>query len=333
MNQQVRHLSSRDVAGLLTTELARTGLEQSLICHALGDYEQPLKPYMYPLGRDRSDEGGRFITMMGRLGPPVGCAGVKHIAGFPRNLERGLPRASGLIILNDVATGMPLAVMDCAGISAARTGAVAALCYQHLGPRQPGFVALCGAGPIAAATIAALSDLPDPPIGYRLFDRDGARAERLAAELAGPGSITAPVRAVDEVRAGVAGAEVVITATTAREPYIRDEWLTDCRLAVALSFEDFEPRVLLSSKLVVDDWDQCCREEKALHRLVLAGRLRRDQLHAELGAIVSGRRVGREHADERFYANLMGMAIEDLAVAWMVFQRAEARGIGTLLDL
>lgn len=326
-----RYLSSQDVGLVLTPELARNAVELALSCHARGDFEQPLKPYMYPLGPDRVEEGGRFITMMGRLGSPLRCAGVKHIAGFPGNLKRGLPRASGMIVLNEVETGIVPAMMDSAAISAARTGAVAALCCQHLGLPQTGKVAVFGAGPIAAASIEAVAALGNPPPAFGIYDSDMFRAEQLAAEMDRRGLPN--VHVFDQPRVCAEWAEVVVTATTAKDPYIRREWLRDCRLVVALSFEDVEPAMMLASHLVVDDWGQCARENKPLHRLELAGLLGRDRLYAQLGEIVTGSRPGRQSVKEVFYANLMGMAIEDLAVAWMVFKRAEAQGVGTMLDM
>jgi 2,3-diaminopropionate biosynthesis protein SbnB len=323
------YLSDREISRILTPELTIKAVSLALDCHARGDFEQPLKPYLYPLGRDHVDKGGRFITMPARLGDPFHCAGVKHIAGFPSNRNRGLPRASGLIILNDIETGFPMAVMDCARISASRTASIAALSYQYLGPSRPGHVAICGAGAIAAACIDAMSALDCPPCGFSLYDLDKTRAEQLAVELTAPGR--PPIRACDQARTCVEGAEVLITATTAKEAYLRRDWLADCRLVVALSFEDCEPGVLLASKVVVDDWDQCCREDKPIHRLTRAGLFSRERVHGELSEIVTGRRFGRESEDELVYVNPMGMAIEDLAVAWMVFQAATGSGLGLAL--
>ena len=86
-------------------------------------------------------------------------------------------------------------------------------------------------------------------------------------------------------------------------------------------------------KLIVDDWDQSNREKKIINQLVEEGRLSRDQLHAELGEIVSGRRSGRESEDERILLNPMGMAIEDIACARAFYEKALDGGVGTRLSL
>lgn len=330
MNRKIRYLSKHDIGKLLEPTLTQQAVELALELHANGEFQQPEKPYMYPHGRDAAETGGRFITMPAILGPPFRCAGLKWIAGFPGNLKRSLPRASGMILLSDIDTGVPLAVMDGTDISAARTGAVAAICHERLGPSGPAMVAVCGAGPIAEATIKAMDDLKCPPNKFLVYDQDVRRAQSLAHDLSRPGGPI--VQAVEDARACVQGATVVVTATTAKEPYIRRDWLTNCRLVVALSFEDVDPEVMLSAKLVVDDWVQCCREEKPIHRMTKSGHLTRDRLHAELGQVILKRIPGRETAEELIYANLMGMAIEDLAVAWKVYKRAEFQGIGTLLD-
>jgi ornithine cyclodeaminase len=326
------YLSESDVESLLTLAMAEKAIREALCNHADGKYQQPLKPYVRPLGRGREMEGGRFIAMPAYLGRPFHIAGIKWISGFPANVDKGVDRASGMIILNSADTGQPEAIMQCATISARRTAAVARITIDLLEPKGQYRVTVAGAGPIARALLEALLDASDSGIeSVTIYDLRFERAQRLAAYASRLSSI--PVRAVDDARDAVTGAAVLVTATTAHSAYIRRDWLAGCRLVVALSFEDCGEEMLLNAdKVVVDDFDQCNREEKLLHRLVRDGRFSRDRVYAELGQIVSGIRPGREHPEELIYVNPMGMAIEDIAVAAEVHRAARLAGRGLNLQ-
>jgi ornithine cyclodeaminase len=135
-----------------------------------------------------------------------------------------------------------------------------------------------------------------------------------------------------DVRGCVRDANVIITATTGAREYLQKDWVAPGGLIVALSLDDCTPELFLSAdKVVVDDFDQCNREEKLLHRLNRAGRFRREQVHAELGEVIAGSKAGRERDHERIYLNPMGMAIEDLATAKAAYDRAVQRGLAHVL--
>jgi 2,3-diaminopropionate biosynthesis protein SbnB len=303
---------------ILTHDRALKAVSDALACHANGDVVQPLKPYLRPKGRDREQESGRFIAMLAFVGGDIQAVGVKWIASMPNNINRGMPRASGLVVLNDPLTGVPIAVMECATLSARRTAAVAALSVDLLGPIGGRHVAIIGAGPINAEVVTALGSRTRGIETVYIFDprRDRAEALKAIAERSG---LVATV--CDSIESTVASANIIITATVGAKRYIQAKWLGATWLIIALSLDDFEPEVLLSAeKVICDDFEQSAREEKLLHELVRDGRFGRQQLYAELGEIVVGRKRGREYG-ERIYVNPMGMAIEDIAVAAAVYQQ------------
>ena len=126
----------------------------------------------------------------------------------------------------------------------------------------------------------------------------------------------------------------MIPCTVTAKPYIELDWLMPGAFVSNISIMDVKPDVYLGvDKLLVDDWDQANRERKTINQLVLAGRLRREDLHAELGDVVRGMRPGRESPDERILLNPMGMAIEDVACAAAVYRTARRQGTGTWLTL
>src|SRR5262249_33215690 len=153
---------------------------------------------------------------------------------------------------------------------------------------------------------------------FTAFDPRRDRLEAFVAACAAPG--LPPVRAAAGVADCVREADVIVTATTGAREYLERDWLRPGGLIVALSLDDPTRELFLSAdKVVVDDFDQCNREEKLLHRLVQAGRFTRAQVHAELGEIVTGARPGRASPGERVLVNPMGMAIEDLTLAKAVY--------------
>lgn len=325
LDDELLYIPDSSVIDLLTPAIAYDAVSESLRCHARGDVDQPLKPYVRPQGRDGEEHGGRFIAMPAYVGPPIAVAGIKWIAGFPSNRQRGLPRASGVIILNSLETGRPFAVIECQTVSARRTAAVAAIAFDHLAPEVVSKVALLGAGPIAGAVVEALQTGGRPISQITVFDPCGERSRRLVRHRDGGAAVHLTV--AYSPQECVAGAEVVITATTGAAGYLESQWIAPGGLIVALSLDDCTEELFLSAdKVVVDDFDQCNREEKLLHRLVRSGRFRREQVYAQLGQLLVGDTAGRTSEDERIYVNPMGMAIEDLATAKAVYDSAVRAG-------
>jgi ornithine cyclodeaminase len=322
-------LNDQDVATLLTPEEAATAVCSALKLHASGDFEQPPKPYIRPGGREDEYNRGRFIYMPAYLGGEIQAAGIKIIAGFPANVDRGLPRASGVYVLNSTETGLPVAIMECGELSARRTAGTASVALAKLGARKPNqTVSVFGAGPIAAAVMKTLA-LDSRVCAFRLFDPRTDRAQALAVRTSQDSSV--PVQAVGSIAECLSGADIVVLATTGAKGYVTPELLDSMTsLVIALSLDDVTPEVfLMADKVVVDSFDDCCREEKLLHRLVKDGLFSRERVWAELGDVLLGRKPGRISDSELVYFNPMGMGIEDLAVATTVFRRAlnEQRGM------
>jgi N-[(2S)-2-amino-2-carboxyethyl]-L-glutamate dehydrogenase len=310
-------------ASIATSDLAYRAVRDALIAHARGEFDQPLKPYVRPGGRKNEWSRGRLITMPAYLGGAFDVLGAKLITGFPANVDRGLPRASGLICLFDTTNGTPVAVMDCHTISTRRTAAVAALCVDHLAVAEPLIIAIIGAGPIARETVMSLLSSPSRNIDrVSIYDIRAERAEQLAAEF---DTAAIDVTAAERLEDCLSHANVIVSATTGAKGIVTKSAVSGPWLIVALSLEDFDADVMLSAdKLICDDFDQCNREEKLFHHLVGSGRISRDAVYAELGEVLAGVKLGREGA-ETIYVNPMGMAIEDLALASRVYAQALAQ--------
>jgi ornithine cyclodeaminase len=331
---QVLYLSRRDIeaVGGAQSDVYMSVLRRALTAHAEGRTVQPLKPYL----RADATNGhiaDRIIAMPAHISEP-GVSGLKWIGSKHDNpAVAGLERASAVIVLNDPETNYPIGILEGSLISAWRTAGVTCLAAEHLA--RAGFtdVGLVGCGVIGRTQVTALLEQFPEIATVHLYDARPEAARELAVRIgAQDGAVTVRIAASAEeaVRAG----DVVVPCTLTDRPYIPLAWLRPGALVCNVSIMDVHKDVFLGAdKVVVDDWDQSNREKKLINQLVLDGSFSREQLHAELGEIVSGRRPGREHDDEIILLNPMGIAVEDIACAAELYLRAKREGVGTWLDL
>lgn len=330
----ILYLNRRDVRAAMGSSIRGyvEALRVALALHAEGKTAQPLKPYLR--WRRRGHIADRIIAMPGYVGGTHEMAGIKWIGSKHDNPTlRGIPRASAVIVLNDPETHFPVAIMEGGEISGMRTAGVTVLACEYLA--RPGFqaVALIGCGFIGRLHALGLLESFAAVERLYLYDHNRRAARALAEELAS----THPELSVticEAAEEAVCRGELVVPCTVTARPYIELDWLMPGAFVSNISIMDVKPDVYLGvDKLLVDDWEQANRERKTINQLVLAGRLRRSDLHAELGDVVRGHRPGREHPDERILLNPMGMAIEDVACAAAVYRTAREQGTGTWLTL
>jgi len=331
---RVLYLSRGDVAAAGGDRCDRYvhALHHALVSHAKGEVVQPLKPYLRVNGED-GHIADRIIAMPAHLADP-GVSGIKWIGSRHDNPTRvGLPRASGVIVLNDPRTNYPIGILEASLISAWRTAAVTCVAAAHLARRDFTDVAVVGCGVIGRTQVLGLLQQFDHVRTVHVYDVHHDAAHGLAKDVtATRPEVTARVAdsAEDAVRAG----DVVVPCTVTDTPYIPFSWLGRGAFLSNVSIMDVQQDVFLQAdKVVVDDWEQSNREKKIINQLVLAGKFSREQLHAELGEVLVGRRPGRENDDEIIVLNPMGMAVEDIACAAEVYIRARQQQIGTWLDL
>jgi ornithine cyclodeaminase len=283
---------------------------------------------------ERGHIADRIIAMPAYIGGEEPIAGLKWVGSKHDNpSRRGLDRASALIILNDPESHYPIAMMEGSLISGMRTGAVTAVAARSLARKDFGHLTCIGCGPIARMQLLTMLEQFPSITTIHLFDLNSQAAQGLTNEVRQRYEAVdyrVEATAEDAVRRG----EVVITCTVTDTPYIPYEWLSKGTFVSNISIMDVHKEVFLKAdKVVVDDWEQSNREKKVINQLVLEGRFSREQLYAELGEIVSGRRPGRESEDEIIILNPMGMAIEDVACAQAIYRRALDTHVGTWLSL
>jgi ornithine cyclodeaminase len=275
---------------------------------------------------------GHFNVLRGHLGPQA-VSGVKVVGDFVDNHLAGLPSELALITLYDPGTGAPLAIVEGSMITSARTGAVTALGARHLARPTSRVLGHVGARGTAWWNVAMLDDLFDFS-EIRVTSRTAASREELARRLSE--DLGKAVTAVASSEEALTGADIMVEATRLVEPapLLRTAWVGPGTLVVPYGTVSAVELSLtgVMDKIVVDDWGQArAGRFGALRRHVDSGLLSEANLHAELGQIVAGRRPGREREDERILFWHRGLATTDLAVAHMIWRRAEAREVGTML--
>jgi 2,3-diaminopropionate biosynthesis protein SbnB len=254
--------------------------------------------------------------------PQAQVAGIKWISSFPGNVASGVPRASAVLVLNDYATGYPMALLEAAAISAARTAASAALAARAIARHVPadGQVAIIGAGVIARTILRYLAVTGYPVNDLRVLDLDAEPAAKLCRFAASELGISA--RAAGTLREALA-AQTVITATTARAPYI-GEPLRPGQVALNISLRDFEPAVILGASNYFDDVEHCMKADTSPH-LAEQATGGRAFVTGTIADLLEGRNL--PGAGRGVVFSPFGLGVLDLAVGHYVLATARQRGL------
>lgn len=292
-------------------------VRDTYLLHEAGESVNPDSYFLkFP---DKPDS--RVIALPGYLGGEVGRIGMKWIASFPDNVAVGRPRASAVLLLNDYSTGYPIACLESAGISAARTAASAALAATVLNPATARTVSFVGSG-VIARTIAdylvpAVSELEEAVV-HDLVAENGMNLVRYAET---EHSLAARfVTSLDEALT----ADIVVFATTAAVPYVTAETKFRAeQLVLNVSLRDLAPEILLRSNNVLDDVDHCLKAETSPH---LAERLSggREFVNGTIGGVLRGEVV--LDAERATVFSPFGLGVLDIAVGSFVLDRARATG-------
>ena len=322
-DQSLLYLSRDDVVslGISMSEVIHV-VEGALREKGMGTAEMPPKPGVHP----RPDA---FIHAMPAYLEGAGGAGLKWVSGFPQNLDRGLPYISGLFVLNDVDTGFPLAVMDCTWITGVRTGAATAVAAKYLARPDSHTVGIVACGLQGRTNLEALSCL-FPLERVHAFDIDREATARFVREMGE--KLELEIIPVDTAEEAVRGMDMVVTSGPILkdpDPSIPAGWLEPGSFACPLDFDSYWTGEALAEvdRMATDD-----RGQLDYYRSV-GYFADTPEPSADLGEIVAGRAPGRESETERTLSLNLGLAIEDVATALLIYRRAEEKGTGTRLPL
>lgn len=324
MTQEMLYLSRRDVeaVGLPMAEVVKA-VEEVFREKGEGRTEMPPKPGIHPVPDS-------FIHAMPAYVPGMHAAGMKWVSGFPSNLKLGLPYISGLLTLNDPETGMPTCVMDATWVTAKRTGAATAVAAKRLAREDAKTVGILGCGVQGRTNLEALMVAFGSIEHVKAFDIDRRAMDGYADEMMSAHGVT--VAKTSSARDAVEGCDIVVTAGPILkhpQPVIEASWFGKGAFACPLDFDSYwKPEAMRAcDKFCTDD-----REQLAYYQTVgyFSGI---PEVYADLGELVTGRSPGRETDSERTMSMNLGVAIEDMATAVRISERAKAKGIGVWLPL
>jgi ornithine cyclodeaminase/alanine dehydrogenase-like protein (mu-crystallin family) len=324
MERQLLYLSQADVVsvGVTMAEIINL-LETAFREKGEGRVEMPPKPGIHP------GEGDNFIHAMPAYIPAMNSAGVKWVSGFPDNYKRGLPYITGLLILNDPETGLPISVMDCQWITAMRTAAATAVAALWLARPGSSVLGILGCGVQGRTNTEALKVI-FPIERVMAYDVRPEAVQSFAKEISS--QLDLKVVPVGAPREAVTGCDLVVTAgPILKTPHatIQAGWLEAGTFASLVDFDSYwHPDALKEAdKFCTDDVPQLEHYRQVGYFQDIP------PVHADLGELVAGKKPGRQTPEERTMACNLGLAMDDMAVAPTIYQRAVEQGIGTWLPL
>ncbi len=317
------YLSQDDVldAGLNMTDTIAI-VEDVLKEHGLKQFENPPKPGIHPLN-------DAFIHAMPAYLPRWQAAGIKWVSGFPGNFKYELPTIMGLIVLNDVNTGQPLAVMEGGHITNLRTAAVSAVAAKYLANPDAKTLGIVGAGIQARYHLLSLKEVLERIEVARIFDINAQVCQRLVALMRK--QVPFEIEICDSAQQVIENVDVALTATGHLEERIfKEAWVSPGTLVLPVHSRGWEKSVLdKTNKFIVDDWHQFNSFVGGTEGYYSP----LPNLYAELGEIVIGQKPGRQSRQERIINFNVGIAIHDIATASEILKKARENDLGTILPL
>jgi ornithine cyclodeaminase/alanine dehydrogenase-like protein (mu-crystallin family) len=324
--KELLYLCRADVerVGLTMDEIIAV-LEEAFREKGHGRYEMPPKPGLHP----RPDS---FIHAMPCFIPGLAAAGIKWVSGFADNQQKyGLPYISGLFILNCPETGLPLAVMDCVWLTAMRTGAVSGLTAKYLARPDAAVLGVLGCGVQGRSNLAALVVACPTLRQVYCYDIKPEALQWYVAEMsqAFPQLTITPV---PSAREAVVDSDIVVTAGPILKhprPTIEAEWFKVGALALPVDYDSYwqSAALQLADRFYTDDMDQF------IYHKQLGFFAGTPTVTGDLGDVVTGKVPARRDEQERLVAMNLGIGLDDVATARILYDRALAKGIGQVLPL
>jgi len=324
---EILYLSRYDIEGLGIgmSEVIKV-VDQGFRLKGMGKTEMPPKPGIHTRPH-------AFIHAMPAYVKEMEVAGLKWVSGYPSNPEKGLPYITGLLILNAPDTGIPIAVMDCGWITAMRTGASAGISAKYLARKESRVAGILGCGVQARTSLRALVEtLPNlsrvqcydlfPEASLRFIEEMGRLFPALQMEHS---------KNPDEM---MEGADVVVTAipiVTEPKPPLRAGMLKKGGLAISLDYDSAWTGSAIQEcdKFVSDDVHQLLSTKE---EGIYFGGIPKN-IYADLGDLAAGLKQGREDSMERIFSMNMGIAVDDMVTARLIYELAKLKGAGTRLPL
>lgn len=324
---KIRLISQADVRQALSMAQAIDLMEEAFKSLSLGTVQVPV----------RTNVSNNFGTMLYKpaLLPSRQVFGLKAVSIFPGNASRGLPVTTGLMLVNDSDTGLPIALMDAEYLTALRTGAASGLATRLLANPETTEAALFGTGGQSVCQLQALLAIL-PLQTVHIFSRRKECAELFCNEHA---AMAGDCRLIPAASTEVlCDCGVISTATTSKTPLFTDEELSPGTHLNGIgsftpSMAEVPPETVLRAKIFVDQREAALKEAGDLRQPIEQGLLPKRIAPAELGEVLLGKRTGRSNTEQITFFKSVGNAAQDIACAATVLQKTEEDNLGRLVEM
>jgi ornithine cyclodeaminase/alanine dehydrogenase-like protein (mu-crystallin family) len=294
--------------------------------HEKGSYEMPPKPGVHP-----SNCPGAFLHAMPGYLPGMDIAGLKWVGVFTHNTQKyQIPSLSGVLILNDVETGYPVAIMEAGLITATRTASTSGVSAKYLAKKDSEVLGIIGAGEQGRFNTEALNIVLPNLKEVKVFDLYPEFAEKFAEDMSEKISKTVTVcKSAEEV---IRVSDVVVSAAACLggKPVYKKEWLKKDALVLPVHVYGWEFSAFKeASKFVNDDWNQWSNYAVGPDNYYQEA----PKLYAQLGEIVAGKKKGREDSDGVIVSASLGTALQDISLGKEILRIAREKNLGQELSL
>lgn len=311
------YINKEKVASLLPMEECIGVIEHMFRSISSGECHQPLRSLMW-----LPDRSG-LLGMMPAHAQKLGIMGIKVITVFHGNREAGLPSHQGVVILFESNHGSPLLVLDASEITAIRTAAASAVATRHLSRENSEILSIIGSGVQAEKHIEAIRLVRKIKM-VNLWSRDESHAERLAEKISIKWHLPAAV--CKTIKDAVDGSDILCTVTSSAQPLLKGEWLNPGIHINAVgssiaSSRELDTAAILRGKLFTDCYESIFNEAGDFLIPKKEGAIDDSFVKGELGEVITGKKKGRENAEEITLFKSLGIANEDLFSAWHIYNK------------
>jgi alanine dehydrogenase len=322
-------LTEKDVASLIEMGEVIEAVESAFKEKALGYAQMPPKPYLF------YDNYNGDLRTMSSYCETLDISAVKVVNVHPDNPKKFMiPTIMAIIVLIDPKNGFPLSIMGGTLITAMRTGAAGGLAAKYLSRKESKVLTIIGAGVQAQTQLLATLKVRKIERVY-VYDIQKKKAQKFANRM--EKNFEIDITSVEEPEEAIVEADILTTITPSKIPIIKDEWINEGLHINAIGAdapgkEELDPAILKRSKIIIDDWEQASHSGEI--NIPFSNKIiTKDDIWGEIGEVISGLKKGRQSSNEITIFDSTGLAVQDAATAWYVYNKARANEMGRLVSI
>ena len=328
-SQRLLVLTSSEIKLLLPMTECIEIMSETLKDLSRGDLMQPLRMVVRP-----PEALGLMAMMPAYRRGPKSMFGLKALCFFHGNPAVGKDAHQGCVLLSSGDTGEPLAIMNASAITEIRTAAVSAVATRLLSHENASELAIVGSGIQARAHLVALSAVRRIKRA-RVFSPNHEHPKQLAEEMRT--KLDFPIEPTVTAELALKDADLIVTATSARQPVIERQWLSSGAHINAIGTyspqaREIDGATMAAARIFVDRRESTLNESGDYLLAVEEGLITAESLQAEIGEVLLGEKPGRTSEDEITLFKSLGLAVEDLACAEYLFAKAKTENVGTWIQ-